>query len=64
MRAIRERHLRPRDRPHSERFRRVRELERPVDALVVGQRERLVAQLGRLRGQLLGMGRSVEEGIG
>ena len=64
VRSVRERHLRPGDRPHPERLRRVRELERPVHAVVVGQRERLVAQLGRLRSQLLGMGRSVEEGIG
>ena len=64
VRPVRERHLRPGDRPHAERLRRVRELERPVHAVVVGQRERLVAQLGRPRGQLLGMGRPVEEGIG
>ena len=40
------------------------ELERAVDAVVVGQRERLVAELGGPRGQLLGKRRTVEKRIG
>jgi len=39
------------------------ELERAVDAVVVGERERLVAELGRARGELLGQRRAVEERI-
>jgi len=39
----------------------MRELERAVDAVVVGERERLVAELRRPRGQLLGQRRPVEE---
>ena len=58
-----ERHLRAGDRPHAERLRRVRELERAVDAVVVGQRERLVAELRRANGQFLGQRGPVEEGI-
>ena len=53
VRPVRERHLRAGDRAHAERLRRVRELERAVDAVVVGQRERLVAELGGPRGELL-----------
>ena len=50
-----ERHLRARDRPHAERLRRVCELERAVDAVVVGERQRLVAELGRSDHELLGL---------
>ncbi len=50
-----ERHLRARDRPDAEVLRRVRELERAVDAVVVGERERLVAELGRPRRELFGL---------
>jgi hypothetical protein len=64
VRAVGEAHLRPRDRPDAERLRRVGELERAVDAVVVGERERLVAELGGARGELLRLGRSVEERIG
>ena len=53
VRAAAQRHLGAGDRPHSERLRRVRELERAVDAVVVGQRERFVAELGRPRSELL-----------
>jgi hypothetical protein len=42
----------------------VRELQRAVDAVVVGQRERLVAELGGARGELLGQRGAVEERIG
>ena len=53
VRAAAQRHLGAGDRPHSERLRRVRELERAVDAVVVGQRERFVAELGGPRSELL-----------
>ena len=46
------------------RLGRVGELERAVDAVVVGERERLVAELGRPRGELLGLRSAVEERIG
>ena len=49
-----ERHLGPRDGPDAGVLRRVRELERAVDAVVVGQRERRVAELGGPRDELLG----------
>jgi hypothetical protein len=39
----------------------VRELERPVDAVVVGQRERRVAKLRRARRELLRLRCAVEE---
>ena len=54
-------HLRARDRPHAEELRRVRELERAVDPVVIGERERLVPELGRGRRELLRLGRAVEE---
>ena len=41
----------------------MRELERAVDAVVVGERERLVAELGRARGELLRLRRTVEERV-
>ncbi len=63
VRPVRERHLRARDRPHAEGLRRVRELERAVDPVVVGQRERLVPQLGGARSQFLRMRGAVEERI-
>ena len=56
-----QRHLGARDRPHPERLCRMRELERAVEAVVVGERERLVAELGCPRRELLGLGRPVEE---
>ena len=64
VRAAVERHLRAGDRPHAERLRRVRELEGAVDAVVVGERERLVPELGRAGGELLGLRRPVEERVG
>src|SRR5204862_3388920 len=41
----------------------VRELERAVDAVVVGERERVVAELGGARGELLRQRRAVEERV-
>jgi hypothetical protein len=63
VRAAGERHLRSRDRPDAEELRGVCELERAVDTVVICERERLVAELGRPRGELLGLGRSVEERV-
>ena len=62
--ATAQRYLRAGDRPHAEEPRRVRELERAVDPVVVGERERLVAQLGGPRGELLRPRGTVEERIG
>ena len=45
--------LRAGDRADADELGRVRELERPVDAVVVGERERLVAELRRAQGELL-----------
>jgi hypothetical protein len=58
-----QRHLGPGDRADPEVLRRVRELERAIDAIVVGERERLVPELGRPQGELLGVRRTVEERI-
>ena len=63
VRAAVERDLRARDRADAERLRRVRELERAVDAVVVRERERLVPELGGARGELLRLRRSVEERV-
>jgi hypothetical protein len=63
VRAAFERHLRAGDRADAERLRRVRELERAVDAVVVGDGERLVAELRRAQCKLLGERRAVEERI-
>jgi hypothetical protein len=59
-----ERHLRAGDRADAEGLRRVGELERAVDAIVVGECERLVAEFGGTRGELLGQRGAVEERIG
>ena len=48
----------------AEVLRGVRELERPVDAVVVGERERVVAELGRARRELLRQRGAVEERVG
>ncbi len=53
VRPVRERHLGSCDRPHAECLRRMRKLERPGDAVVVGQSERLVSELRRPSRQLL-----------
>jgi hypothetical protein len=42
----------------------VGELERAVEAVVVGERERVVAELDGPGGELLGKGGAVEEGVG
>ena len=58
-----ERYLGSRDRPHAERLRRVRELERAVDAVVVGEGERLVPELRRARSELLRLRGAVQERV-
>ena len=64
VRTVGQRHLRAGDRPHAERLRRVRELERAVHTVVVGQGKRLVSELGRASRKLLGLRGPVEERIG
>ena len=64
MRAADERHLRAGERPHSHELRRVGELERAVDPVVVGERKGLVAELRGSQSELLGMRSAVEERIG
>jgi hypothetical protein len=61
VRAVGKRDLRPGDRADAERLRSVRELERAEDPVVVGERERLVAELGGPHRQLLGQRGAVEE---
>ncbi len=51
------------DRPDAECLRRVGELERAADAVVVGERERLVTEVGGTGGELLGLRSSVEERV-
>jgi hypothetical protein len=58
-----ERHLGAGDRADAEVLRRVGELERAVDAVVIRECERLVAELGGLRGELLRQRRAVEERV-
>ena len=57
-------HLGAGDRADADELGRVGELERAVDAVVVGEGERLVAELRRPQRQLLGVRRAVEERIG
>jgi hypothetical protein len=64
VRVVGQRDLRAGDRPHAERLGRIREFERSVHAVVVGERERLVPELRRPSSELLGMRGSVEERIG
>ena len=61
MGAADERHLGAGDRADAGELRRVRELERAEDAVVVGERERLVAELGRTQRELLGVRGPVQE---
>ena len=51
------------DRPHAGVARGMRELERPGQAVVVGQRHGGVAELGGGEGQLLGLGGAVQERV-
>jgi len=64
VRAVRERQLGAGDGTHAEVLGRVRELERAVDPVVVGQRKRAVAELGGPNRQLLRQRSTVEERIG
>ena len=61
VRTAEESHLGAGDRPDADELRRVGELERAEDALVVGERERLVAELRRPQRQLLRVRGTVEE---
>jgi hypothetical protein len=63
VRAALDRDLGARERPHAERLRGVCELERPVDAVVVGERERLISELGCASGELFRLRRPVQEGV-
>ena len=56
-------HFRPGDRPDTGERSGVRELERAVDAVVIGERKRRVSELDGSRNQLLGMRRTVEERV-
>ena len=63
-RSSSERDLGAGDRAQPEVLGGVGELERAVDAVVVGERERVVAELGRAGGELLGLRGAVEERVG
>ena len=62
--AVLQRHLRPVDRVQPEARGGLRELHRAAQAVVVGERERLVAERGRRPHQLVRERGPVEEGIG
>ena len=64
VRSSLERHLRAGERADAEVLRGVREFERAVDAVVVGQRERRVAELRCPGRELLRLRCSVQEGVG
>jgi hypothetical protein len=64
VRAAVERDLGARDRPDAEGLRRVRELERPVDPVMIGQRQSLVAELRCAGRQLLGQRSTIEKRLG
>ena len=49
------------DRPHAERAGRLGEPDDAVEPVVVGERERLEPEPGRLLGELLRLARAVEE---
>jgi hypothetical protein len=61
VRAVGQGQLGAGDRPDAEGLGCVRELERAADPVVVGQSQRLVAELGGLRSQLLRVRGAVEE---
>ena len=63
MRRVGERDFRAGDRTDAERLCRVGELERAVEAVVVGERQRLVAELRRANGQFFGQRCPVQKGI-
>ena len=64
VRAVGEGDLGARNGADADRARRVGELERAVDAVVVGERERGIAELGGADRELLGQRRAVEEAVG
>jgi hypothetical protein len=64
VRPVGERRLGAGDPAHAEVLRRVCELERTVDPVVVGQRDRRVVELGCADGELLRKRRPVEERVG
>jgi hypothetical protein len=51
------------DRPDAERLRRLGELERAADSVVVGECQRVVAEVGGTGGELLGLRGPVEERV-
>ena len=63
VRSVIQGHLRAGDRLHAEALARVRELHRPVQPVVVGQRDGLVAVHRRRGGHLLRRGRAVQERV-
>ncbi len=63
VREVGQRHFRTGDRTHAEVLRRMRELERSVHPVVIGQRERRIAELGSLHGELLRERGAVEERV-
>jgi hypothetical protein len=64
VRAAGQRQLGAGDRLDAERLGRVGVLQRAADGVVVGERERLVAEVGGARGELVGQRGAVEERIG
>jgi hypothetical protein len=64
VRAVTQGDLGAGERAQAERLRGVGKLERAVEAVVVGEREDVVAELGGAGGELLGQGGAVEEGVG
>ena len=63
VRAVRERHLGTGDRPDAEVLGGVRELQRAVDAVMVGERERGIAELRGANGELFRQRRTVEKRV-
>ena len=64
MRSVGEGGLGARNGVDADSARRVGELERAVDAVVVGERERGIAELGGADRELLGQRCAVEEAVG
>ena len=63
VRAVGEGDLRAGDRANAEVFRRMRELERAVETVMVGERERVIAELRGAHRELLRQRRTVEERV-